>query len=112
MYQMLKVIEEWKLKYHSDKSEIIFQNKKFLFNIIFSQNSLINISKNSKGFENIPNTVENPDEVWSELKDDILKSYIKFAKPYSYVVQTKNGIIENAFLTTSVDKYRKGLWLT
>ena len=113
MYQMLKIVEEWKLKHHSDKTEVVFQDKQFLTNIRFNQNSLNVISKNSKGFENLPGTLENPNEIWSSIENEQIKrNYITFGKPYSYIVQTKSGLVENAFLTTSADKYRKGVWLT
>lgn len=121
MLQMLHVMEDWKKEYHTNKEKIIFQNKSLLANVVFDSHSLNNISKNSKGFENIPISITNPDEVWSywqdvETQNIVLRNYIVFGEKYNYICQTKNSKIIDAFVVipSSTDKYRKGvlIWQT
>lgn len=111
MYQMLQIVEDWRKKYKNDATRIVFQNERLKSNIILNQNSLNNISRKSKGFENIPDAVMAPDEVWSSIDSGkVIRQYIKEENSLIFVVTTINGLIEEIDLTTS-KKYKKGVWL-
>lgn len=118
LHYMIDTIDEWRDDYHiNKKGDVIFQNKELYSNIRFTNNSLHEIQKHSRGFENIPATVQHPDEVWGlweneEKQLQVLKMYIKFGK-VSYLVQTKDGIITDAFSVNNkqLNKYRKGILL-
>jgi len=118
MQQFLNITDEWRKDYHVDKhGVIIFQNKTLLANIRFTNDSFHEVAKNPRGAENIPNTVISPSETWSYWGDAnqrvTLRNYILFGSNGNYVVQTKDGIIQNAFfvVNSQIDKYRKGLIL-
>lgn len=116
MLQILSIIDEWKGKYHHDKSNVIFQNKKLLTNIVFDNHSLHTISQNNPtGFENIPDALINPSEVWSYWQDSknqdiVIRHYILIGEKKCYICITKMGVIQNAFVfdLKRLDQYRKG----
>jgi hypothetical protein len=116
MTTMMQIYQGWKDDYHvNSKHQIIFQNKKTLANVKFDDISFHNIEKNMRGFENLPTAIEKPTEIWSKWVDkkkqsEVLRNYILTGK-INYVVQTKNGHIENAFACakSSLNQYRKGL---
>jgi hypothetical protein len=116
--EAIKIVDSWREKYHTDtKGNIIFQNKEQLTNIFFNNQSFHVISKNTRGFENLPETVIHPDEIWARWGDSkqliVLRNYLKFGENINYCVQTRDGIIINAFAVVDslVDRYRKGLIL-
>lgn len=117
MFQMLQLVDEWRKEYHHDKTKVIFQNKELLTNVYFTDHSLHSI-KNSKGLERLPETITEPNEVWSywkesEKQDIAIRNYIKFGEKNNYLVQTEKGQIIDAFIVINSDlnKYRKGLIL-
>ena len=115
--EQLEIFNEWKKVYHvNNEGDVVFQNKDFMFNVRFTDNSLHYIHKNSRGMENIPKTVIEPDEVWGVWQNvstqiEVLLNYILVEGKTAYIVQTRKGIIENAFLTKNVNKYRVGVVL-
>ena len=114
----LEVVHQWKNEYHvNNKGEIIFQNEDLLTNVILSDNTLHKIQKHLKGFENIPKTIESPNEVWSLWENKkhqrvVLRNYILFGKQ-NYVVSTRDGVITDAIAVTNTktEQYRKGVIL-
>lgn len=112
MHNMLEQINDWKHEYHSTINTITFQNKSLLSNIMFTHRSFTTISKNPTGFEQLADTVMNPDEVWSQWTDadeqrNTLRTYIKG----NYCVFTRNGQIVNAYLADDIHGYRAGVIL-
>lgn len=119
MHYLLEIVHDWKRDYHvNDKGDIVFQNKALLNNIRFNNNSLHEITNHSSGFENLPETVQDPDEVWSVWGDErqriVLRNYIKFGSDSAYIVQTKDGLVVDAFAMSlkQTDKYRKGILIS
>jgi hypothetical protein len=118
VHHLSEIVDGWKDEYHVNKNgDIVFQNTKLFSNIRFTGKSLHAIQKHSRGFDNIPETVSNPAEVWSmwENPEKQLKSvrnYIIFGT-VNYVVQTVAGEITDAFAVNqrSINKYRKGVIL-
>ena len=116
LHYLLNIVESWKQKYHQDKmGDLVLQNKELMANVKLTNNGLHEISKHSRGFENIPDVVMHPDECWGSWQDPktqrvVLRNYIKFGK-VSYLVQTKDGIITDAFAVNnaSCNKFRKGI---
>ncbi len=111
LHHFLDEWNTWKHEYHSNpKGDVIFQNQKLLTNIKFTTKSFHAIRNNLKGFEQLPETVMNPSEVWSrwanpEKQTVTLRTYIKG----NYVVQTTDGEITNAYLVENISKYRQGV---
>jgi hypothetical protein len=119
LHELIAQVDEWGEQYHTNKKgEVVFQNKRLYSNIRFTNKSLHEIQKHSRGFDTIPDVVQNPDEVWSKWKDPntqlvVLRNYIKFSKLTSYIVQTEDGQIIDAFTipNSKLTRYRKGLIL-
>lgn len=117
-HYLMETIDGWRDKEHVSKNgNIVFQHKSTLSNVMLTSNSIHEIQKHSRGFENIPETVKAPDEVWSQWEDaslqmDTLRNYIKYGST-SFIVQTRNGFIVDAFAVSNktVNKYRKGVIL-
>lgn len=111
LHKFIEAWHTWQHEYHSDKmGTVIFQNQKLLTNIRFTAKSFHNVRNNLNGFEKLPDTVMHPSECWSFWKDpekqtDVYRHYIRD----NYLVITLNGEIMNAFLFTSIAKYRKGV---
>lgn len=118
VHQLAEQVDEWKQDHHVNKDgDVVFQNTKTFSNVRFTAKSLHQIQKHSRGFENIPETVSNPDEIWNYWEDDkkqlkSIRNYIIFGA-VSYVVQTVAGEITDAFAVNnrSINKYRKGVIL-
>jgi hypothetical protein len=116
-FQFINIIDEWKKTYHVNaRGEIVFQNKESLANVRFDNHSFHNISKNSRGVENLPETIQQPTEIWmrweDEIKQDVvLRNYILTGSNFSYICQTRAGVVVNGLtvVNSRVDKYRKGL---
>lgn len=115
---LVAIVSEWRQDYHVNREgDIIFQNKRTLANVSFSDNAFHVIEKHSRGFEMIPKTVEEPDEIWSTWEDpktqmSVLRNYIKFGD-YPFIVKTRNGAIVDAFIVApkAANKFRKGVLL-
>ena len=118
-FQFINIVDEWKKTYHIDsRGNIVFQNKMSLANIRFDNHSFHNISKNStRGVENLPETLANPTELWMRWGDEsqtvVIRNYILIGSNFSYLCQTKDGIVTNGFsvINSLLSKYRKGLLL-
>ena len=118
MSDMMRIYQSWKDEYHlNNKHQIIFQNKKTFANVKFDDISFHNIEKNMRGFENLPDTIANPDEIWSYWFDKgkqqiAMRNYITYGK-INYCVITKAGHVQNAFAFAkgASGKYRKGIIL-
>lgn len=115
-----KVVEDWQERYHTDRlGNVIFQNKQLLANIWLTDHSVRNIHKHPRGVEALPQVVTNPEEVWSRWENDetqlvVLRNYFIAGKNSTYVVQTRDGAIQDAFLISrsTTNKYRIGaVWL-
>jgi SPP1 gp7 family putative phage head morphogenesis protein len=118
VHQLAEQVDEWKNDYHVNKNgDVVFQNAKTFSNVRFTPKSLHAIQKHPRGFENIPDAVSNPDEIWNYWDDtkkqlNSVRNYIIFGS-VSYVVQTVAGEITDAFAVNnrSLNKYRKGVIL-
>jgi hypothetical protein len=118
VHYLAEIVDGWKDDYHVNKDgDVIFQNTKLFSNVRFTAKSLHTIQKHSRGFDNIPEAVSNPNEVWAMWEDDekqlkSVRNYIIFGS-VCYVVQTVAGEITDAFAVNnrSINKYRKGVVL-
>lgn len=118
LHYLMEVVSEWRQKYPQDKrGDIVFQHKPTLANVVFTNNALHKIQAHSTGFEQIPETIENPDELWSLWEDPaeqkvVIRYYMKFGK-VAYMVKTRDGVIQDAFAMSlrAINKYRKGCLL-
>jgi SPP1 gp7 family putative phage head morphogenesis protein len=116
LHHLLDIINNWKDNEKVNKDgDIVFQNKQTYTNVRFTAKSLHEIQKHSRGFENIPDTIKIPDEIWMHWEDStnqyvVVRNYIKFGKS-PYIVQTREGVIVDAFAVSkrSANKYRKGV---
>jgi hypothetical protein len=116
LHQLVNIVDKWKQDYHTEKNgDIVFQNKDTFTNVVFNNRSLHNIQKHPRGFEGLPNTIKNADEIWGTWNDgkqmSVLKNYITFGKRSSYIVQTKDGVITDSFAISNANlvKFRKGI---
>lgn len=113
LHELLAQVDDWRENYHTNKKgEVVFQNKQLYSNVKFTNMSLHEIQKHPRGFELIPEAIENPDEIWSFWEDPkkqivTMRNYIKLG----YVIQTKDGVIIDAFAVpnSKMDRFRKGL---
>jgi hypothetical protein len=72
-----------------------------------------------RGFENLPDTIEKANEVWSywenpKVQRVVIRNYILIGeKSDNFVVTTRDGVVEDTnFVTNSrLDNYRKGVIL-
>ena len=115
LHYLVETVNEWKNDYHTNKGDVIFQNKASFTNVKFTGKSLHAIQQHSRGFENIPATIEKPNEIWMSWKNvadqrQVLRNYINFGKT-CYIVQTVDGIVSDAFAVSKIgaNNYRKGL---
>lgn len=118
MHQMLAQTSEWENNHHVEKGIIYFQNKETFSNVKLTNESFLTIAKNSRGFENLADAIENPNEIWSYWETPkkqlvTIRNYILFGNNGNYVVNTKDCIIQNAIFVVNsrVDRYRTGLLL-
>lgn len=115
--QQIEIVSDWRKEFHvNNEGDVVFQNKEFLMNVRFTDNTLHYIQKKPQGMENIPKAIREPDEIWGQWENvknqvEVLMNYILVEGKQGYIVQTRKGIIENAFLTRNVNKYRVGLIL-
>jgi hypothetical protein len=119
MLDMARLIDDWKQNNHIDAyHNIIFQNKELLTNVKLPSNYLHQGHVNSRGFENLPETIMNPSEVWSYWKDsdkkkqfDACRNYLIFGGDINYCVTTEAGVIKKAqaVVPSKIDRLRKGL---
>lgn len=111
LHHFVELLDTWKHSY-PDKNKvggIVFRNDKLLSNVFWTEKSWHTIHKHPKGAEQLPETIENPKEVWSIWEDPntqkvVLRTYIKD----NYIVKTRDGIIQDAYLVDNVNRYRKG----
>lgn len=113
---LIAIVNEWRKDYHVNREgDVIFQNKRTLANVRFTDNSLHTIEGHAKGFEMIPETIEDPSEIWSLWADkkkqlSVIRYYIKYST-FPFVVTTLDGVITDAFIVSpkAANKFRKGL---
>ena len=118
MTHFVNVISRWQRDYHVDnRHNLVFQNKKTLTNVRLSTGILHEISKHSRGFQNIPQAIISPTEIWSKWEDPgeqrrVLRAYILMGR-ISYVVMTLDGQVLDAFAVPNkaINKYRTGVIL-
>ena len=117
MQELFAIFHEWQKDYHFEKDVITFQNKEQYSNIRFNNNSFHEVAKHPRGAENLPETLMNPNEIWARWGDEkqmiVLRNYILIGQNISYICQTKDGVVIDAFAATAsqISKYRKGLIL-
>lgn len=110
LHHFLTLVDNWKHSYPGKQlGSIMFQNEKLLSNVFWNQKSFNTIHKHPAGAAQLPETIMNPDSVWSYWTDPekqtvVLRNYIKG----NYVVQTRDGIIENGFLVDNTKRFKKG----
>lgn len=114
---VLKTVRSWEQNHKvAPTGDICFQNKEFMMNVWFTNESLNAIKKNPRGMEHIPQAIEQPMEIWGSWDDPkdqkvCIFHYILSDEKHIFVVRTKAGKIENAFINTvaNIDRYRKGI---
>lgn len=114
------LISSWKEQYHVDRlGNICFQNYDLLSNVWFTHHSAAVVHGHPRGSDSIPSTVINPAEVWARWEDVdaqqiVLRNYITFTDKNAFVVQTRQGAIQDAFTVSlgQSGKYRTGVpWI-
>ena len=113
LHYFIKLVNQWRDQYHTDlKHNIIFQNKQTMTNVRFTNNSMHKIGDHSRGVDDLPDTIQEPDEIWARWEDVktqriVLRNYVRG----KYIVQTRDGLITDAFLTNNANKYRTGVMI-
>lgn len=116
MHYLVQTVHGWRNRYHTDtRGNIVFQNQELITNIRLNDSALHAISKHTRGFENIPDAVQKPSEVWTKWENvgnqrTVLRAYLLFGRT-SYAVLTRDGQITDAFAFSngSENKLRNGL---
>jgi SPP1 gp7 family putative phage head morphogenesis protein len=116
LHKVVNYVTKWEKTEHTKgNGEIVFQNKRLYTNVIWNNLSLHQVGRHARGVENLPATIADPDEVWTSWADAenqrvTKRVYLKFGKT-SYLVQTTDGIIQDAFAVSAAaaDRYRKGV---
>lgn len=119
LHFVLNMVEGWRNDYHTNnKGDIVFQNKSTFTNVILNHIGISNIQKHSRGLEQLPKTISKPSEIWATWADPSsqqipLRNYISIGKKEAYIVQTKSGIVTDAFIVSAsrANSYRKGVIL-
>lgn len=114
---VLRTVRTWEQSRKvAPTGDICFQNKEFMMNVWFTNESLNAIKKNPRGIEHLPDAIERPMEIWASWDDPknqqvCIFHYILSDEKHIFVVRTKGGKIENAFINTlaNANKYRKGI---
>lgn len=117
LHEIIQLVNSWKEDFHVNRSgDIVFQNKSTFANVRFTTNSLHEVQKHARHIEWLPETVESPDEIWMywdnpEKQKSVCRNYIKFISGSAYIVQTIDGVIQDAFAVpkSKVDKFKKGV---
>lgn len=118
LHKVVNYVNKWENKYHTrPNGDIVFQWRERYTNVTWNANSMHAVQSHQRGIENLPDTIQHPDEVWSkwanpEKQQVSERVYLKFGKT-CYIVKTSGGVIEDAFAVspTAADKYRKGVIL-
>lgn len=111
MHYRMKIVSEWREKYHVDNQHnIILQNKATFANVRLSDAAIHRIGQHARGFENVPETVESPDEIWTGWEDPtaqrhVLRNYLKFGR-VCYIVKTRDGLVTDAFALSRKQAYK------
>ena len=116
MRYLMETVSQWRRQYHVDnKHNLVFQNKATYTNVRMSDATITKITRHARGFHNLPETIENPSEIWTGWEDEDtqrvpLRNYILFGR-ICYMVKTRNGMVSDAFAVSrsAVNKYRKGV---
>jgi SPP1 gp7 family putative phage head morphogenesis protein len=110
------LVSSWRDLYHEDHlGNVIFQNKNLYSNIILTPGSVHNMHHHPKGAEALPATLMYPNEVWSDWENVdkqnvVTRNYLLFGAKFTYVAQTRNGIVTDAKLVSKgrAEGYRVG----
>lgn len=114
---LLSLVKQWEQSHHVDKTgDVIFQNKEFLINVRFTNESLNQVKKNPRGLEHLPDAITKPNEIWGKWEDVeaqqiVLMNYILSDEKHIFVVKTKAGnIIDTKIdIIGNINKYRSGI---
>lgn len=112
-----ELMREWRDKYHSDRlGNVTFQNYALLSNVMFTRHAANQMHAHPRGAAMLPETIANPSEVWMRWEDVakqqvVLRNYITYIGSAAYVVQTRDGAIQDAFLQSrgQTERHRIGL---
>lgn len=111
LHHFVELLDTWKHNYAGPQmGSIMFRNDKLLTNVFWNSKSFQTIHKHPKGAEQLPETIENPDQVFSLWEDPktqrvVLRTYIKG----NYIVKTRDGIVVDGLLVDNVSRFRKGV---
>jgi SPP1 gp7 family putative phage head morphogenesis protein len=103
-------VNEWSHECMAPKSsDLLFRNHDWLLNVRLSQSVIKKIS--GKGFQNIRQTVEKPDEVWAKWDDPKKQKAVRMfyflhsagKEKQSYIVETLQGKVVDAYFRTHND---------
>lgn len=114
------ILADWRQHYTTDRlNNIIFQNPALLSNVWFTPHSEHQIHRHPKGVALLPQTVIDPSEVWMRWEDAekqqvVLRNYLTFGVKESYLVQTRDGAIQDAHVVSraQAERFRIGVpWI-
>lgn len=118
MEYLMEEVSEWRQRYHVDQHHnIVIQNKDTYTNVRLSDGVITKITRHARGFKNLPETIEQPSEIWASWEDVekqtvVLRNYILFGR-ICYMVKTRDGMVTDAFAVSrgGINKYRRGVIL-
>jgi SPP1 gp7 family putative phage head morphogenesis protein len=108
-YQVLLAIEDWqKVQPTRERKELLFRNHEWKLNVFMNTESVQKIAKKTRGIENIKTAIEHPDELWGrwanvDNQKVVVMNYIIFQKNSAYIVETKGGIVQDAYFRQHSD---------
>lgn len=117
---MPAILADWRDKYQTDRlHNIIFQNPALLSNVWFTPHSEHQIHRHPRGVTLLPKTVIDPSEVWMRWEDVekqqvVLRNYLTIGAKESYLVQTRDGAIQDAQVVSraQAERFRIGVpWI-
>lgn len=118
MRYLMETVSEWRRTYHVDQHHnLVFQNQATFSNVRMTDGVISKILRHPTGFHNLPETIENPSEIWATWEDMdiqrvVMRNYLLFGR-ICYMVKTVDGRVTDALAVSSggINKYRRGLIL-
>ena len=108
LHLLVKSYHDWQSKYNAKGTDIVFQNKETLTNIVFNHTSFQVIQNHPGDVDKLPEALISPQEIWQTWGDKkqmiVNRVYIKDG----YCVSTRDGIVNDAW-SGEVNKYRVGV---